>query len=183
MEETIVKDADAEVSEEVNPSEGRTERLDKLAKGHSLASMGVGLVPFPLVDMVALFGIQLDLVKKLAAEYDVPFKQEIGKSIITSLAGGILPQTLGGAIASMIKVVPVIGQTTGTVAMPVFCGASTYALHKVFVQHFEAGGTLLDLDPAEVKSYFAEQFAKGKQLMRDMKKGSKAPTDADKGAA
>jgi len=39
----------------------------------------------------------------------------------------------------------------------------------VFVQHFESGGTFLDLDPDKVKSYFSEQFAKGKKVVADLK--------------
>lgn len=170
--------AETEAAEPVDPTEGRPGRLEKRAKNYVLASMGVGLIPFPMVDMVALFGIQLDLVRKLSDEYDVPFKQDIVKSIVSALMGGIIPQSLGGVVASMIKLVPVIGQTTGAVAMPVFSGAATYAVYKVFVQHFESGGTFLDLDPAKVKSYFSEQFAKGKKIVADLKPGStKSTTD------
>jgi hypothetical protein len=58
--------------------------------------------------------------------------------------------------------------------MPVISGASTYAIYKVFIQHFESGGTFLDLDPAKVKSYFAEQFTKGKKVAVDLKKDETA---------
>jgi uncharacterized protein (DUF697 family) len=170
MEETTIEAAEAEAAESVDPTEGREKRLEKLSRNHILASMGVGLIPFPLVDMVALFGIQLDLVKKLSVEYDVPFKQEIGKSIISALAGGFLPASLGTAAASIIKFIPIIGQTTGAVTMPVASGAATYAIHKVFVQHFESGGTFLDLDPVKVRSFFAEQFEKGKKAVECLKK-------------
>jgi uncharacterized protein (DUF697 family) len=150
-------------------AEGREDRLEKLSKHHILASMGVGLVPLPIVDVAALMGIQLNMIRKMAAEYDIPFRQDLGKSIITSLMGGFLPVTLGCAIASLIKFIPLIGQTTGAVTMPVVSGASTYAIYKVFVRHFESGGTFLDLDPSKVKSYFAEQFKKGKTVAADLK--------------
>ena len=177
-EDRIIEETDVETAESVDPTKGRAERLEKLAKNHILASMAIGLIPFPLVDMVALFGIQLDLVKKLSVEYDVPFKQDIGKSIISSLVGGFLPASLGGAIASVIKLIPIIGQTAGAVTMPVVSGAATYAINKVFVQHFESGGTLLDLDPAKVKSYFSEQFEKGKKVVADLKPKSTDSTTA-----
>jgi uncharacterized protein (DUF697 family) len=178
MKETTVEAAEAEAAESVDPTEGRAERLEKIAKNHILPSMGVGLIPFPLVDMVALFGIQLNLVKKLSIEYDVSFKQEIGKPIIASLLGGFLPASLGYAIASIIKFIPIIGQTTGAVTMPVVSGAATYAIYKVFVQHFESGGTFLDLDPVKVKSYFSEQFEKGKKIVADLKSQSTKSTTA-----
>lgn len=174
MEETVVKTE----TEPLSVGESRESRLEKLAKNHILSSMGVGLIPLPFVDMVALAGIQLDMLKKLAAEYDIPFRQEMGKSIISSLMGGFLPMALGGTITSMIKIIPLIGQTTGAVTMPVISGASTYAIYKVFVQHFESGGTFLDLDPSKVKAYFAEQFTNGKKVAADLKKEEPANTSA-----
>jgi uncharacterized protein (DUF697 family) len=166
-EETAAEETTEGVSK--TAKEGREERLDKIAKHHILASMGVALIPLPVVDLVGLMGLQLNMVRKIAAEYDVPFKQNIGKSVISSLMGGALPVTVGCALASMIKFIPLIGQTTGAVTMPVVSGAATYAIYKVFVQHFESGGTFLDLDPAKVKDYFKEQFNKGKKVATDLK--------------
>lgn len=177
-ESTIEAESTVETeAESLNATEGREKRLEKLSKNHVLASMGVGLIPLPLVDMVALTGIQLDMIRKISAEYDIPFRQDLGKSIISSLMGGFLPVTLGCAIASMIKFIPLIGQTTGAVTMPVVSGAATYAIYKVFVQHFESGGTFLNLDPSKVKSYFSEQFAKGKKFAMDLKTKEPAKTE------
>ena len=168
-EETIVETTVETVTESLSAIKGREERLEKLAKHHILASMGVGLIPVPLVDVVALMGVQLNMIRKLAAEYGIPFKQDSGKSIVTSLVGGLLSTELGITFCSLIKCIPVIGQTTGAVTMPVISGAITYAIYKVFVQHFESGGTFLDLDPSKVKSYFTEQFIKGKKIVTDLK--------------
>ncbi len=165
----VKEEATAEAAEGLNVTEGRQERLDKLSKHHILASMGIGLVPIPIVDVVALMGVQLNMIRKLSAEYGIPFKQDRGKSIVTSLVGGLLSTEIGITLCSLIKCIPLIGQTTGAVTMPVVAGATTYAIYKVFVQHFEAGGTFLDLDPAKVKAYFKEQFTKGKKVVADLK--------------
>ncbi len=164
------------VTESVNDTLDRDQRIEKHAKNHILAAMGVGLVPIPLVDMVALVGIQLDMIRTLSSEYNVPFRRDIGKSVITTLLGGFIPVALGGTLSSLIKCIPLIGQTTGAITMPVISGASTYAIYKVFIQHFESGGTFLDLDPSKVKSYFSEQFTKGKAVAADLKKDETAST-------
>lgn len=164
-DETVVVDA----TPAEHPTAGRQQRLDKLSRNHIAAAMGVGLIPIPLVDVLALMGVQLDLIKKLAAEYDIPFERDRGKSIVTSLVGGLLTMELGLSLSSLIKCIPLIGQTTGAVTMPIMAGGATYAIHKVFVQHFESGGTFLDLDPAKVKTYFSEQFTKGKKVATDLK--------------
>ncbi|MDA8126379.1 MAG: DUF697 domain-containing protein [Deltaproteobacteria bacterium] len=181
MKEAKETQAEATVetaAENTDATEGREARLEKVAKHHILASMGVGLVPLPLVDIAALMGIQLNMIRKICAEYEVPFKEDAGKSIITSLIGGVVPVTVGFALASMLKFIPLIGQTTGAVTMPVISGASTYALYKVFVEHFEAGGTILDLDPVKVKAFFSEQFTKGKKQAADLKAKETAKTEA-----
>jgi len=164
-------------AEGLNAAGGREERLEKLSKYHVLASMGVGLIPFPVVDMVALMGVQLNMIRKLCAEYGVPFKQDAGKSVISSLLGGVLPVPVGFALISLLKFIPVIGLTTGAVTMPVLSGASTYAIYKVFVKHFEMGGTFLDMDPSKFKTYFSEQFAKGKKYAADLRAKDPAKTE------
>jgi uncharacterized protein (DUF697 family) len=169
-EEKVEATAEA-ATESINATktEGREERLEKLSKYHILASMGVGLIPLPIVDIAAMMGIQLNMVRKLAEEYDVPFKKDAGKAIISSLMGGVLPIPVGFALISLIKFIPLIGQTTGAVTMPVVAGASTYAIYKVFVKHFESNGTFMDFDTSKAKTYFKEQFSKGKTVAADLK--------------
>jgi uncharacterized protein (DUF697 family) len=67
----------------------------------------------------------------------------------------------------MLKAIPGVGGLIGMVASPALAGASTYALGKVFIQHFESGGTLLDFDPAKMKAYYASQYEEGKQVVAD----------------
>lgn len=122
-------------------------------RNHVIGSMGVGLIPIPVVDLVALTGIQLNMLRKLAKAYDVPFSQDKVKNILASLIGGGIPVTFSGAFTSLMKAVPIIGQTTGVLAMPILAGATTYAVGKVFTQHFASGGTFLNFDPETVKDH------------------------------
>ena len=43
-------------------------------------------------------------------------------------------------------------------------GATTYAVGKVFIEHFESGGTFLDFDPEKMRDHFQELYEEGKQL-------------------
>lgn len=150
--------------------------VDKLAKGRKIiknrviASVGLGLIPIPLVDVVGLTGVQLEMLSKLSRLYEIPFRKDVGKSIIASLIGSVLPVSVTPAVMSLLKAVPIIGQTTSVLTMSVLGGATTYAVGKVFVQHFEAGGTFLDFDPEAMRKYFAEQFEQGKKVASEMKK-------------
>ena len=140
-------------------------------RNHIIGSMGVGLIPVPIVDLVALSGIQLNMLRKLAKAYDIPFSKDIVKNVIASLLGGGIPVTFSGALASLMKTVPVIGQTTGALAMPILAGATTYAMGKVFIQHFASGGTFLNFDPDKVREYYYEMFKEGQEVASKLKKG------------
>ena len=104
--------------------------------------------------------------------YEVPFSKDRGKSILSTLLGGVIPDAMArGLVGSLIKAVPIVGPFAGMATMPVFSGASTYAVSRVFIQHFESGGTFLDFEPEKVKEYFAEIYKQGEDFVS--KKGSK----------
>lgn len=142
---------------------------DKTLRNHVIGSMGVGLIPMPMVDLVALTGVQLNMLRKLAKKYDVPFSQDKVKNLLGALIGGGIPVTFSSVFASLIKSVPVVGQTTGALAMPILAGATTYAVGKVFTQHFASGGTFLNFDPDAVKEYYEKMLKEGEKVATEMK--------------
>ena len=159
--------------------EERMARNDALVRKHALAAAGVGLIPLPAIDFIALTGLQANLLRKLSAAYDIPFSEELGKKLVGSLVSGYAPVALAMPVASLLKSVPLIGQTAGVLAMSIVAGASTYAIGKVFVQHFESGGTFLNFDPAAVREYFREQFREGREYV-STQKNAKPKADAAK---
>lgn len=147
------------------------DELDKILRHHVWGAMGVGLIPIPLADLVALTGVQLNMLRKLANVYGVPFFKDAARNVLSSLIGSALPVAVApGLAASITKFIPFIGQTAGVVAMPIVGGAATYAVGKVFIQHFASGGTFLTFDPEKVKEYYAEMFQEGKRVAADLKK-------------
>jgi uncharacterized protein (DUF697 family) len=135
-------------------------------------SMGAGLLPFPLVDVAAITGVQLRMLQQLSNNYDVPFHRGRGKKIISVLLGSVIPTSLTYTVGSALKLVPFIGPIIGGISMPIFAGATTYAIGKLFMQHFESGGTFLDLEPARVRAYFRQEFEKGQELASEMRRHS-----------
>lgn len=145
------------------------DQLDLKAKNtiqnHMWASAGVGLLPIPVLDFAGIMGLQLHMVKALADIYEVPFRKDIGKSIITSLVGSVMPMGFAAPLAGIVKIVPFLGNPVSYLAYSATCSASTYAVGGVFAQHFAAGGTLLDFEPETVREYFREKFQEGKQMV------------------
>jgi hypothetical protein len=59
----------------------------------------------------------------------------------------------------MLKTVPGIGTGLAVIAQPTLSSACTYAVGKVFIQHFSSGGTFLTFSPARVREYFSQLFS------------------------
>ncbi len=129
-----------------------------------LLSMGAGLVPLPLLDVVAVTAIQVDMLKQLSAHYNIPFTEQAGKSWISAISGSVLAR-MG---ASSLKAIPVIGSILGSVSMSALSGAGTYAIGNVFKEHFKNGGDLSDLDLKKAKNFFKEKFDEGKRVAKKL---------------
>jgi uncharacterized protein (DUF697 family) len=131
-----------------------------------LGAAAASLIPVPAFDVVAISGIQLKMVHSLSGIYGVPFKKNAVKSAISALVSGIGATSIAtGIFGSLIKAIPVVGPITGAITLSVLAGAATYAVGKVFIQHFETGGTFLDFEPDKVKKHFARLFEEGKKVV------------------
>ena len=113
-------------------------RTEKIIKEHVLWSLGAGLVPLPLIDVAAVTVVQLDMIKQICRSYGKNYSDSEGKVLLSALTGGTLAR-LG---ASALKALPGIGTLLGGVSMSIMAGASTYAVGRVAIMHFETGGTL-----------------------------------------
>ncbi len=142
----------------------KKEETDKIIRHNIYWAMGLGLVPTPVFDLAAITGVQMKMLYEFSKLYQVPFSKNIVKSVVASLIGGVGHVTLAKAISgSLLKLIPGVSYLITTATLPAVAGAITYAVGKVFVQHFESGGTFLDFDPAKVKKYFAELFKQGQE--------------------
>jgi uncharacterized protein (DUF697 family) len=142
-------------------NEERDEAASQLVDRFTLWSGAAGLIPVPLVDLAAIAGVQLQMLRKLSDIYKVPFAENRGKSIIASLAGAIIPASTATTTAmtfgSLIKSIPVIGSTVGALTMPIYSACATFVIGKVFQKHFASGGTLLDFNPPDYREFIKAQ--------------------------
>jgi len=139
---------------------------DGIVKRYMWWSMGAGLLPFPVLDLAAVTGVQLKMLDRLSGLYEIEFSENRGRNIIGALLGGLIPQSLAvGTAGSLFKSLPIIGPALGGVTMSLFSGASTYAVGKIFNNHFASGGTLLDFDADSdaVREAFADAFEEGQE--------------------
>jgi uncharacterized protein (DUF697 family) len=156
----------------------RDQVASKLVDRFSLWSGAAGLIPIPLVDMAAVGGVQLQMLRRLSEIYGVPFSENRGKSILASLAGAVIPAstatTTAVGVGSLVKSFPGVGTAIGAVTMPVFSAGATYVIGKVFIQHFASGGTLLDFNPPDYREFIKAQ--KEKLAARSAAAASSSPS-------
>jgi uncharacterized protein (DUF697 family) len=141
------------------------EKAEDIVRKNTYWAAGIGMIPIPIVDLAGVTIIQLKMLNELCGLYGVSFFEEKGKSLISALVGGLTASGLAAPVGSMVKMVPLIGSVLGAVTMPTLAGASTYAVGRVFIQHFECGGTILSFDPEKVRAHFEKEFEEGKKVV------------------
>jgi len=162
--------------------EQRDEAASQIVDRFSLWSGAAGLIPVPIVDIAAVGGLQLQMLRRISEVYGIPFSSNRGKSIIASLAGALIPAstatTTAMSVGSLMKGLPGVGTVVGALTMPVFSAGATYVIGKVFIQHFASGGTLLDFNPPDYREFIKSQQEKlsGKFSSSTDKPGSTART-------
>jgi|TARA_B110000444_G_C18777868_1_gene565896 uncharacterized protein (DUF697 family) len=121
-------------------------------------SAGAAFIPVPGFDLAAVTAVQIKMIADIAKVYDVPFKKDATKTIIGSLLATILPSGVAQGASSLVKIIPGIGTILGMATAPAFAAASTYAIGKVFTQHFESGGNLITFDTTAAREYFKAEY-------------------------
>lgn len=158
----------------------------KVVRRYMYWSGGAGLIPIPFVDVAAVAGVQLKMLAELSRIYGVRFNENRGKAAIASLSSLVIPHAVAfGPVGSLVAAaftpitrlltsVPLIAPVAGAPVMGLASAAYAWALGKMFIQHFESGGTFLNFNPEQVKERFRMEFEEGKRRA--------ASKDADAGA-
>jgi uncharacterized protein (DUF697 family) len=138
----------------------RDQLSSKLVERFSLWSGAAGFIPVPIIDVVAIAGLQIRMLRRLSEIYNVPFSENRGKSIVASIVGSIVPAsttatTIG--LASALKGIPGVGTAVAVVTMPAFSACATWVIGNVFIKHFASGGTLLDFNPPDYREFIRAQ--------------------------
>jgi uncharacterized protein (DUF697 family) len=147
------------MAEEAKKENDRSADAAKIIRNHALASVAAGMVPIPLVPGGILIAVHLRMAHKLAELYEVEWDERRAESIIGSLVGISAATTA----FSVLKMIPGTGSLLlglGALTLP---SASTYALGRVLVRHFESGGTFLAFDAKRAKKEYDEDVEAAKK--------------------
>lgn len=133
---------------------------NRIIKRKAFWSAGIGLVPVPIIDFVGVTAVQISMLRELCDLYGIPYHDDKGKEWTAALLGSLTP--------TLVKTIPGIGTIAGMLTSPAYYGAATYAVGRVFVQHFETGGTMLSFDPDRMRGHFQAYYREGRDQGRTM---------------
>ncbi|MBL8483381.1 MAG: DUF697 domain-containing protein [Rhodocyclaceae bacterium] len=149
------------------PAAERRLAAENIVKSYVIGSTGFALIPVPLADLAGIMALEVKLVHSLCKHYEVPFKENLGKSLVTSLLSGAGAVVGVVGLGSLAKALPVLGTIGGMASVGISAGAITYAVGQVFISHFEGGGTLSNFDTTKMRALFKREVQKGKEVAKD----------------
>lgn len=177
--EVAAPGATGTAAQEPESAAARRLRSQGIVRRNVYWALGVGIIPFPVIDFMSLIAIELKMIKELADAYGVKFTEATAKSIVSSLAVSIGTVGIAGVVvSSLMKLVPAIGTVAGMVSTSVVAGAFTLAVGNVFIMHFETGGTLLSFNIDKMRAHFLAEFEKAKVNVAQIQKDEQAKVQA-----
>jgi uncharacterized protein (DUF697 family) len=115
-------------------------------------TIAAAAAPIPLADAALVSGVQLRMVSRLARLYGVPFERVRVMSLLSALFGGWTPYTIATGVAgAAARMAPGVGTLVGIATSIGTSTLATETIGKIFIQHFEKGGTFLDFEPSKYR--------------------------------
>jgi len=111
------------------------ERAMKTVKIYAGLSGGIGFIPAPFFDQVAIAGVCAKMLNDLCQIYDVKFSQHKIKIIVASVLGGAHSDWITYPVVSYLGFIPGVN----LIARPVVSGAIIYAIGRLFIHHLHTG--------------------------------------------
>ncbi len=114
-----------------------------IVRRYVAASAIAGLNPVPVLDVAVLGGVHLSLIHDLTTYYGAEFSEHAARNLLIAIAASILPGAVGTVIGrKVLRAMPFLVPGAGLLTMSAFSAAVSYGLGRVFINHFETGGTL-----------------------------------------
>jgi uncharacterized protein (DUF697 family) len=129
-----------------------------------------GFITLKVLDTLVLTGIQIKMISELCTFYNVPFKTESARAIISSLVTGNVTTSVSHALGMEVaKKIPYIGKVLSLTVQPAISYASTHALGNIFIQHFENKGSLSNFNISLMKQSFQKSFDDAKAAFKEQR--------------
>ncbi|MGO8915249.1 MAG: DUF697 domain-containing protein [Stellaceae bacterium] len=127
-------------------------------------TIAAAAAPIPLADAALVSGVQVRMVSRLARLYGVPFERVRVASLLSALLGGWTPFTIATSVTgAAARMVPGIGTLIGVATSVGTSTLATETIGKIFIRHFEDGGTFLDFEPKRYRQTLDQSKPAGRR--------------------
>ena len=130
-------------------------KADQTVRDHALLASGAMAIPIPLLDMAAETTIQIRMVSRLCALYGVDFAEHRLKTVIAGVLSGI---SAGWVAGRLMRYASFASYFSNFWPSALFTGGITYAIGQVFIEHFESGGGIHDLNARKAAGLLRRKF-------------------------
>jgi uncharacterized protein (DUF697 family) len=110
----------------------------------TIAGFG-GIIPLPFINIAAISIVILRMVRTLARLYGVPFEHQVARSVVISLLAGTMPSGLAAATTSTLIFLVPGSNLIGLAVSSITAAECTRYIGRIFINHFENGGTLSEI--------------------------------------
>jgi uncharacterized protein (DUF697 family) len=119
----------------------------RIVQRYVAVSAVAGLNPVPVLDVTVLGGVHVALIKELSNYYGAEFSEHTARNIVIAVAASLIPGSIGTVLGrKALRALPFITHGAGMLVMSAASAGVSYALGKLFIHHFESGGTLDSFD-------------------------------------
>jgi uncharacterized protein (DUF697 family) len=129
------------------PAGSRRASAMKIVRRYVLISAGAGLITLPVIDVSALAAVHVALIKELTEHYGHEFSEHVARNILIAIGASLIPGSIGSILGrKLLRALPFVDPVSALAAMSGFSAFVSYSLGRVFIEHFERGGTLANFD-------------------------------------
>lgn len=110
------------------------------------------LMGVPVVSGAAITAIQIRMLDQLAERFGQNYTENEARNTLYAITGGLIAPFFAGApLTAIASMIPIVGPLTALLAGPALAAASTRIVGRLFLEHFQKGGRLTDLDVEKAK--------------------------------
>ncbi|GAA6981502.1 GTP-binding protein [Helicobacter pylori] len=135
----------------------KSKNIIHLASG---AAGGVGLIPIPFSDALAIAPIQAGMIYKINDAFEVKMEESLATSLFTGLLGVTAVAQVGRTIVNgFLKFIPVVGSVAGSATAAAITEGIGFAYLKVLEKCFNDETGEVELPAVDtIKSLFKENY-------------------------
>lgn len=137
---------------------------------YSVAAGGAGAVPWPLVDIPVVIGIQAKMFHAISSIYGQPLTRQLMTEFGTAVGGSMVARFVRSLLS---KLVPVFGSVFGAA----YNAATTYALGCTLCWYFAQLKRGATPDADQLRAFYAKELSDGRNRFTEyLKHGSRSTT-------